>query len=103
MYLKDSESVYNNPKQKDNHRQSQALFAQFHSLQVAKYISICKQDVSAKQRSSSLDWNTFSPPLKKKKIRCYKDDMVKMHKKALMNAFIATLIALFAPLIHCQM
>lgn len=53
MYLKDSEECLQNPQTKNTttHRQCQA---QFHPLQITTCISICKQDVSAKQGSSSL-------------------------------------------------
>lgn len=53
MYLKDSEECLQNPQMKNMtmHRQRQA---QFHPLQITMCISICKQDVLAKQGSSSL-------------------------------------------------
>lgn len=65
MYLKDSEECLQNPQTKNmtTHRQCQA---QFHPLQITTCISICKQDVTAKQGSSSLSWNITLFFLRKK-------------------------------------
>lgn len=65
MHLKDSEEHLQNPETQNmtTHRQCQA---QFHPLQKTSCISVCKQDVPAKQGSPALGWKITLHFLRKK-------------------------------------